>query len=54
MPHALARRNLRELDRCFNVTERAFYWHHADRAGVTGSYYLLLAPEHITFAYNTR
>lgn len=54
MPLALARRGLRELDRCFNVTERAYYWNRADRAGVTDSFFLLLAPEQVTFAYNTR
>ncbi|CAN0329474.1 unnamed protein product [Ectocarpus sp. 12 AP-2014] len=54
VPHALQRRVLRELDRCFNVTERAYYWNLSDRAGVTDSFYLLLAPELVTFAYNTR
>ncbi|CAN0110868.1 unnamed protein product, partial [Ectocarpus fasciculatus] len=54
VPHALQRRSLRELDRCFNVTERAYYWNRSDRAGVTDSFYLLLAPELVTFAYNTR
>ena len=54
VPHALARRRLRELDGCFNVTERALYSRRADRAGMTDSYYLLLAPEQVTFAYNTR
>lgn len=54
VPHALQRRGLRELDRCFNVTERAYYWNRSDRAGVTDSFYLLLSPELVTFAYNTR
>ncbi|CAM9539494.1 unnamed protein product, partial [Laminaria digitata] len=54
VPHSLARRGLRELDRCFNVTDRAYYWKRTDRAGVTDSFYLLLAPEQVTFAYNTR
>ena len=54
VPHALTRRGLKDLDKCFNVTERAFYWHRRDRAGVTDTFYLLLAPEQVTFAYNTR
>lgn len=54
VPHALQRRGLRALDRCFDVTDRAYYWQRSDRAGVTDSFYLLLAPELVTFAYNTR
>lgn len=54
VPLSLARRGLRELDRCFNVTDRAYYWKRTDRAGVTDSFYLLLAPEQVTFAYNSR
>lgn len=54
VPHALALRSLRDLDKCFNVTERAFYWHRRDRASVTDTFHLLLAPEQVTFAYNTR
>ncbi|CAM9400736.1 unnamed protein product, partial [Scytosiphon promiscuus] len=54
VPHALQRRGLRDLDRCFNVSERVYYWNRSDRAGVTDSFYLLLAPELVTFAFNTR
>ncbi|CAM9864309.1 unnamed protein product, partial [Choristocarpus tenellus] len=54
VPHALARRGLRDLDKCFNVTDRIFYWRPADQAHMTDTFYLLLSPEQITFAFQPR